>query len=321
MNQNNQNNCDIARDLMPLSIDGVCSEGSQRFLDAHVADCKPCNDYFAGMKTALQLPVKAEPTQEAQALKKSLRHVGKRYKALWITLAALICAFVLLLVAAGVNQMLMNHTEAAPLDAYTINLFRNDALVSTALSGSFYEQVYDGFHRDDYYMTLTDTNKDAVILTYTVHWFPYQHKQIAKAMNTAIFPDPAPTAFLPQGVYAPLVEDGAVLAGATGWTSDYRFTTGLEFDALCMDNGQLYMIDGWDTVPTTTGRTLMIPKLGTPVYEVRLSDGKETRTIYAAWRNDEITNVSADNLDKNGLPLSGVISPSDLDKYADFIVK
>ena len=45
----NQNNCEIARDLMPLSIDGVCSEGSQRFLDTHVAECKPCQDYFAGM--------------------------------------------------------------------------------------------------------------------------------------------------------------------------------------------------------------------------------------------------------------------------------
>ena len=316
----NRNDCDIARDLMPLSVDGVCSEGSQRFLDAHVAECKPCSDYFDGMKTGM-LNIKMEPTQESKFLKKSLRHIGKRFKVLWITVAALTCAFVLLLVAAGVNQMLMNHTEAAPLDMYTINLFRNDALVSTALSGSFYEQVYDGFHRDEYYLTLTETNKDAVILTYTVHWFPYQHKQIADAMKITGFPNPAPTTFKPMGVDAPLVEDGTILASTTGWTSDYRFTTGLEFDTLCMDNGQLYLIDGWDSVQTTTGRTLMIPKLGTPVYEVRLSDGKEIRTIYAAWRNDEIPNVSADKFDKSGLPMSGILSPSDLDKYADFIIK
>ena len=320
MNQTNQNNCDIARDLMPLSIDGVCSEGSQRFLDAHVAECKPCNDYFDGMKTGM-LNIKMEPTQESKSLKKSLRHMGKRFKALWITLAALACAFALLLVAAGVNQVLMNHTEAAPLDMYTINLFRNDALVSTALSGSFYEQVYDGYQTDRYYFTLEGEDEEHVILTYTVHWFPYQHKQLASAMKTTVFPDPAPTSFKPMGVDAPLVEDGAVLAGTNGWMSDYRFTTGLDFDTLCMDNGQLYLIDGWDSVQTTTGRTLMIPKLGTPVYEVRLSDGKETRTIYAAWRNDEIPNVSADRLDKNGIPMSGILSPSDLDKYADFIVK
>ena len=181
--------------------------------------------------------------------------------------------------------------------------------------------MYDGYHRDEYYMTLTDTNKDAVILTYYVHWYPYQHKQISKAMDTDVFPDPAPTSFKPMGVDAPLVEDGAVLTGTTGWMFDYRFTTGLEFDTLCVDNGQLYLIDGWDSVQTTTGRTLVIPQPGTPVYEVRVSDGKETRTIYAAWRGDEITNVSADKFDKNGLPMSGVISPGDLEKYADFIVK
>ena len=145
--------------------------------------------------------------------------------------------------------------------------------------------------------------------------------QIADAMKTTGFPDPAPTSFKPMGVDAPLVEDGAVLVGTNGWTSDYRFTTGLEFDTLCMDNGQLYMLDGWDSVQTTTGRMLLIPKLGTPVYEVRVSDGKEIRTIYAAWRNDEIPNVSADKFDKSGLPMSGILSPSDLAKYADLIVK
>ena len=317
----NRNDCDIARDLMPLSIDGVCSEGSQRFLDEHLSQCSPCNDYFCGMKAALQLPVKAEPTQESKSLKKSFRHVNKRFKALWITLIAMVCAFALLLVAAGVNQVLMNHTEAAPLDMYEISIYSNDALVSVGLGATFSEQVYDSYHTDRYYFTLEGEDEEHVILTYTVHWFPYQHKQIADAMNTTVFPDPAPTSFKPMGVDAPLVEDGAVLAGTNGWMSDYRFTTGLDFDTLCVDNGQLYMIDGWDSAQSTTGRTLLIPKLGTPVYEVRLSDGKETRTIYAAWRNDEIPNVSADRLDKNGIPMSGILSPSDLDKYADFIVK
>lgn len=316
----NQNNCDIARDLMPLSIDGVCSEGSQRFLDAHVAECKPCSDYFAGMKTGLQLPVKAEPTQEDQVLKVSLRHVSKRFKALWITLAALACAFALLLVAAGVNQILMNHTEAAPLDVYDVSIYRNDALVSTGLVANFFgQEVYDGFHRDEYFMTLTETNKDAVILTYTVHWFPYRHHEVDDHLNDVFVSGKAE--FKPMGVNSPLVQNGEIKPMITGWSSNARFTTMLETHQLCMDNGQLHMIDGWDSVQTTTERTLMIPKPGTPVYEVRVSDGKETRTIYAAWRNDEIPNVSADRLDKNGLPLSGVISPSDLEKYADLIVK
>lgn len=317
----NRNDCDIARDLMPLSVDGVCSEGSQRFLDGHLAECEPCRDYFSGMKAALQLPVRADPTEEARALKKGLRHMGKRFKALWIALIALACAFALLLVVAGVNQLLMNHTEAAPLDMYEISIYSNDALVSVGLGATFSEQVYDGYQTDRYYFTLESDDEEYVILTYTVRWFPYLHKQYAEPVNTSSFSAPAPIAFKPQGVDAPLVQDGAALGGVTGWTSDYPFTTAIEFDTLCVDNGQLYLLDGWDSVQTTSGRTLLIPKLGTPVYEVRVADSDDIRTVYAFWRNDEILNVSADRFDKNGIPMSGFISPSDLNKYADFIVK
>ena len=315
----NQNNCDIARDLMPLSVDGVCSEGSQRFLDGHVAECKPCSDYFNGMKAGVLQDIKAEPTQEAQTLKKSFRHVGKRLKALWITLIALVCAFALLLVAAGVNQILLNYTTSAPLDTYVVSIYSNDALASIGLAANFSNQVYNGFRRDEYYFELRSDRKEYVILTYTVEWFPYQHKEADDSFNSAFVS--GNVAFKPLGVNSPLVQNGEVRSVITGWSSNARFTTMMETHQLCVDNGRLYMIDGWNSVQTTTGRTLMIPKLGLPVYEVRLADGDDIRTIYASWRNDEIPNASADRLDKYGLPLSGVISPSDLEKYADLIIK
>jgi len=315
----NQNNCDIARDLMPLSVDGVCSEGSQRFLDGHVAERKPCSDYFNGMKAGILQDIKAEPTQEEQTLKKSFRHVGKRLKALWITLIALVCAFALLLVAAGVNQILLNYTTSAPLDTYVASIYSNDALASIGLAANFSNQVYNGFRRDEYYFELLSDRKEYVILTYTVEWFPYQHKEADDSFNSAFVS--GNVAFKPLGVNSPLVQNSEVRSVITGWSSNARFTTMLETHQLCVDNGRLYMIDGWNSVQTTTGRTLMIPKIGLPVYEVRLADGDDIRTIYASWRNDEIPNASADRLDKYGLPLSGVISPSDLDKYSDFIVK
>ena len=34
--------CEMARDLMPLCVDGVASEGSQEFVAAHAASCKEC---------------------------------------------------------------------------------------------------------------------------------------------------------------------------------------------------------------------------------------------------------------------------------------
>lgn len=311
----NQNNCDIARDLMPLSVDGVCSEGSQRFLDAHVAECKPCSDYFSGMKTGNLLSLKMEPTQESKSLKKSLRHMGKRFKALWITIAALVCAFALLLVAAGVNQKLMNHTSATPLDAYTISLYRNDALVSMRLSGSFYEQVYNGFKRTDEPTFLPDSNQGALILTYELSWYPYQHKKIADSLEEG--DASGLTSFKPQDVRTDVIYDGAKLN--SNWKSDYRFTSSLDDDQLCMDDGKLYLIGGKDAAISTTGRTLLVLLPGMPVAEIRFTDGKNTETIYT-W-GDEIENIWANHSDENVLPESGFISPSDLEKYADLILK
>lgn len=310
----NRNDCDIARDLMPLSVDGVCSEGSQRFLDDHVAQCPPCRDTFARMKAGMP-SIQAEPTQEAVALKQGLRYIRKRFRALWITLMVLVCTFVLLLVAAGVNQMLMNHTEATPLDAYTVRLYRNDALVSMQLSGSFYKQVYNSFKRTEDPTFLPDANQGAVILTYELSWYPYQHKKIADSLEEADASGLTP--FKPQGVRADVIYDDAKLN--TNWKSDYRFTASLDDNQLCMEDGKLYLIGGMDAAKSTTGRTLLVLLPGMPVAEIRFTDGRNTKTIYT-W-GDEIENVWDNRSDENALPESGILSPSDLDKYADFIVK
>lgn len=309
--------CDIARDLMPLSMDGVCSEGSQQFLDEHVAACEPCNTLFAKMKAGMPA-LQAEPTQESQALQKGLRHLGKKFKALLIALAVLSCVVVLAVTASCAHQAWWNKTEWAPLDSYNVTLYRNDALVSMNLSGSFYEQVYNSYQQDRYYFTLKSDGEEYVSLTYLVSWYPNQHQRIANSLSKIRNANAtaAPT-LLP---FKSTESDSATLVPSE-WNSDYRFTTALETHQLCVDNGHLYMIDGWDSVQTTTGRTLLVPQLGTPVYEVRLSDGKNTSTIYYSWKNDEIPNYNADLVDEHGLPQSGIISPSELDKFADLIVK
>ena len=253
-------------------------------------------------------------------MKKSLRHVAKRFKALWLTLISLACAFALLLTASGYQQTVWHKTEWAPLDVYSVSLYSNDALVSLGLSCNFYEQVYNGFQQDRYYFALVGDDEEHVILTYLVSWFPNQHKKIADTLSKVSAATATPTLIPFQGKDNTTERANAQLV-TPEWNSDYHFTTVMESHQLCVDNGQLYILDGWDSVETTTGRSMLVAQLGTPVYEVRISDGKETRTIYAAWRGDEITNVSADKFDKNGLPMSGVISPSDLEKYADFIVK
>ena len=224
--------CDIARDLMPLSIDGVCSEGSQRFLETHLSECPPCRTLFDRMKGGNLPNMKVEPVQEAQALKQGLRWLGRRFKALWLTLAALACAFVLLLVVAGVNQIVRNWVSTAPLSMYYLKLFSNDAEASVDLSANFDSQAYHDYQCDQKIVGITDENhtdaEEAVILTYSVSYFPNQAKEFAKAMNETRSADVQP--FIAAGISA-LTEDDQ-FSSSTMDTGSY-----FSLDQLCVDDG------------------------------------------------------------------------------------
>lgn len=180
----NQNQCDIARDLMPLSVDGVCSEASQRFLDAHVAQCPPCRTTYTRMKAGTLPTLNAEPAQEAAALKQGLRWLGKRFKALWISIIALACAFVLL-VAVGVNQIVWNWKTDVPPDMCSTTIGSTSALVYITASFPFLEQHYNGYQLDMQIAGAAENHTgqpEAVILTYTLSYFPNQAKDFASRM-------------------------------------------------------------------------------------------------------------------------------------------
>lgn len=43
-------NCDIIKDLIPLYIDGCCSEESKRYVEQHINNCEDCNKLLEDMK-------------------------------------------------------------------------------------------------------------------------------------------------------------------------------------------------------------------------------------------------------------------------------
>lgn len=84
--------CNVARDLMPLCIDGAASEESQQFVDEHVAECGECNAIYGEMNAAL--PQMREEKENA-VLEKAARNMRTKrtIRALWaiiISMAALI---------------------------------------------------------------------------------------------------------------------------------------------------------------------------------------------------------------------------------------
>ena len=43
-------NCNIVKDLIPLYIDGCCSEESEKVVEEHIGDCDDCKRLLEDMK-------------------------------------------------------------------------------------------------------------------------------------------------------------------------------------------------------------------------------------------------------------------------------
>ena len=75
--------CSIARDLMPLVIDGACSEESSKFVKEHVSECPPCAEIWGEMKSELpRMAAEKEKAAKYEALLKQLSESEARLKAL-----------------------------------------------------------------------------------------------------------------------------------------------------------------------------------------------------------------------------------------------
>ena len=48
-------NCNIVKDLIPLYIDGCCSEESRKIVEEHIKDCDECKKLFEDMKSSSEV--------------------------------------------------------------------------------------------------------------------------------------------------------------------------------------------------------------------------------------------------------------------------
>lgn len=50
------NRCGVIEDLLPLYLDGICTEESRNIVETHLKDCKDCKKLYESMRAELQLP-------------------------------------------------------------------------------------------------------------------------------------------------------------------------------------------------------------------------------------------------------------------------
>ena len=68
--------CDTVRDLLPMYIDQMTSDITNRSMEEHIESCGECRAVMEKMK----LPVQAETAPEVKEFKKFLRESNKRMR-------------------------------------------------------------------------------------------------------------------------------------------------------------------------------------------------------------------------------------------------
>ena len=61
--------CSLIQDLLPLYHDGVCSEESNKIIEAHLSECSSCKDYYNSLCEADE--IFAAPQNAELEMKKS----------------------------------------------------------------------------------------------------------------------------------------------------------------------------------------------------------------------------------------------------------
>lgn len=124
--------CNVICDLLPLFVDGVCSDESAEIVRDHLAECAACREKLQQLQTAEEgIPAAEDPDMErlrAKSLVKVQLVINRRKLRLW----ALIIALVLLL--GGVLYLWNDHGEMRMPYNETMRVFYNEEndLVVTA---------------------------------------------------------------------------------------------------------------------------------------------------------------------------------------------
>ena len=115
--------CEVVRDLMPLVLDDVASDGSKRMVSAHVQTCAECAAYMNQLKADLPAGQKSAVDSRAafDAAAQKLRK-QKRRRTLRNVLFGVLIVCILGLANLFCFNYLMNETRPIPTSEYGIQL-------------------------------------------------------------------------------------------------------------------------------------------------------------------------------------------------------
>lgn len=112
--------CLIVRDLMPLQLDGVCSQESADYLAEHMRSCAACRKIYEEMRAAAPSPITGRNREAVRGFRLFMKK--RTLKSILLTLCAAATALVL---GFSVYYWLWGDTnQPLPMDLYTVSLQR-----------------------------------------------------------------------------------------------------------------------------------------------------------------------------------------------------
>lgn len=89
-----ENKCNIVLDMLPLYVDGVCSQESKRYVEEHLKECKDCEKEYEEMKENLVVPVDEDITMIKKIKKQNRMEKGIIAMAVAVTFAIVCFVFI-----------------------------------------------------------------------------------------------------------------------------------------------------------------------------------------------------------------------------------
>lgn len=131
--------CNVIQDLLPLYLDGICSEESKTAVEQHLSGCSKCKEFYAAMRDADDVEIDAHNEEHERRKAASFQEVKKKIFRKQI-LAAVVAVIVLVTVALGSVGILKNATQIVE---YRDNIFVSmvDGNLMGRLLGSEHIQV------------------------------------------------------------------------------------------------------------------------------------------------------------------------------------
>ena len=130
--------CNIIRDLMPLYIDGVCSEESKKIIEEHLEECEECRVYFSSMNEENKIIEHLSEEKESQKIS-SFKAVKKRILRKQI-ISGIIAILIVVLISIATITVLKNiHQTVEYKDNISVSMV--DGNLVSRLYGSYYTNI------------------------------------------------------------------------------------------------------------------------------------------------------------------------------------